>query len=603
MQLDSHNIQLDSHIGWEFFSNLDYYGGDIMCIGEKETNELLENAEKSPFCVAVNTLGYLKHTVGSLKPEPYFSIKGGIWVRKCPPSRIPFIHSFNVEVGKHHLEKLLQEDDKSVTVYRKLVTPWTGYFICDHYFGNEFWTFCPEQSEYLCRNIHANDLLKHRNYHLIKEFDIIFVQFHFLSSFVESALPRLNTRIILFTSQCHLGGPQQPTLVTDLCLESDKIVLWISTNPIYENNPKYFAFPYGLLNNPTDINLYYDFLKSHIEGLENQKTAKLYNSPVGVHRHLPMNHIRRSCLALGSTSKNFLTRSEYYTQLLKSEFVISTTGDRDDCYRHYECIGLGAKPISNANQMHRAIFGDNMIYCDKDEILAILENPLKLDQYTSPDRNLVTVDYWKQKIYTRFRELLDQNQSCIQELPRFEGVIYRTALNWLDHIKIDYDKPINYLEIGCFYGANLISVERSYGRHDDSKLHCIDPWEDYEDYPEYKEQQSTTYAKFVQNIMATKKEDKFVVHRGYSNNIVPTFQDDYFDIIYIDGNHEPEYVMEDAVLAFRKLKKNGYIIFDDYGWGGPDLTQKGIDGFLSGYHKRIKFLGIKNTQCFIQRIK
>ena len=112
-----------------------------------------------------------------------------------------------------------------------------------------------------------------------------------------------------------------------------------------------------------------------------------------------------------------------------------------------------------------------------------------------------------------------------------------------------------------------------------------------------------TYAKFVQNIMATKKEDKFVVHRGYSNNIVPTFQDDYFDIIYIDGNHEPEYVMEDAVLAFRKLKKNGYIIFDDYGWGGPDLTQKGIDGFLSGYHKRIKFLGIKNTQCFIQRIK
>jgi len=26
------------------------------------------------------------------------------------------------------------------------------------------------------------------------------------------------------------------------------------------------------------------------------------------------------------------------------------------------------------------------------------------------------------------------------------------------------------------------------------------------------------------------------------------------------------------------------MIFDDYGWGGPDLTQKGIDAFLSGYH-------------------
>jgi hypothetical protein len=45
------------------------------------------------------------------------------------------------------------------------------------------------------------------------------------------------------------------------------------------------------------------------------------------------------------------------------------------------------------------------------------------------------------------------------------------------------------------------------------------------------------------------------------------------------------------------------MIFDDYGWGGPDETQKGIDGFLSGYHKRIKILGsIKDSQVFIQKL-
>ena len=43
------------------------------------------------------------------------------------------------------------------------------------------------------------------------------------------------------------------------------------------------------------------------------------------------------------------------------------------------------------------------------------------------------------------------------------------------------------------------------------------------------------------------------------------------------------------------------MIFDDYGWGGPDLTQRGIDGFLSGYHKRINILGHRNTQVFIQK--
>ena len=98
------------------------------------------------------------------------------------------------------------------------------------------------------------------------------------------------------------------------------------------------------------------------------------------------------------------------------------------------------------------------------------------------------------------------------------------------------------------------------------------------------------------------QQKKIVINRGFSNKVLPTLPDDFFDIIYIDGNHEPEYVLEDAVLSFRKLKKNGIMIFDDYGWGGPDLTQKGIDGFLSGYHKRITFLGEKQSQVFIRKI-
>ena len=45
------------------------------------------------------------------------------------------------------------------------------------------------------------------------------------------------------------------------------------------------------------------------------------------------------------------------------------------------------------------------------------------------------------------------------------------------------------------------------------------------------------------------------------------------------------------------------MIFDDYGWGGPDLTQKRIDAFLSGYSKRIQYLNNVNLQVFIKKIK
>ena len=189
-------------------------------------------------------------------------------------------------------------------------------------------------------------------------------------------------------------------------------------------------------------------------------------------------------------------------------------------------------------------------------------------------------------------------------LNNFVGTQYRLANNWFNHIDVSNysNKQIKYLEIGAFYGANIISVANTYGLHNDSKLYCIDPWEDYDEYPEYKNKQSSTYNSFINNINNSGVKDKFIINRGYSNLEIPKFQDDFFDIIYIDGNHEPEYVLEDAVLSFRKLKQNGIMIFDDYGWGGPNLTQKGIDGFLSGYHKKIKILGALNTQVFIKKI-
>lgn len=187
-------------------------------------------------------------------------------------------------------------------------------------------------------------------------------------------------------------------------------------------------------------------------------------------------------------------------------------------------------------------------------------------------------------------------------MDNFKGTKYRLSDKWTNIIHIDKTQPINYLEIGVFYGANLISFAENYANHKDTKLYCIDPWLDYHDYPEYKNSQENTYTTFIQNIKNCKHKDKIIIKRGFSNIEVLNLKDDFFDIVYIDGNHEPEYVLEDAVLSFRKLKQNGIMIFDDYGWGGKDLTQRGIDAFISGYYKKIKVLGLQDSQMFIQKI-
>ena len=86
-------------------------------------------------------------------------------------------------------------------------------------------------------------------------------------------------------------------------------------------------------------------------------------------------------------------------------------------------------------------------------------------------------------------------------LNNFSGIAYRLSNNWFDNVNVnDYNnKPINYLEIGAFYGANLLSVANNYATHSDSKLYCIDPWEDYDEYNEYKNIQSTIYDTFINN--------------------------------------------------------------------------------------------------------
>ena len=178
----------------------------------------------------------------------------------------------------------------------------------------------------------------------------------------------------------------------------------------------------------------------------------------------------------------------------------------------------------------------------------------------------------------------------------FKGIKYKDATNWIGFVPQTPD-PIRYLEIGVLCGNNVLSVERLYASHPDSVLVCVDPWIDYGEYPEYKGQITTYYDYFCQNTDPIKQ--KLDVRRDFSHKVLPTLEDESFDLIYIDGNHETCYVLEDAVLAFRKLKVGGWMVFDDY--EGPDVPP-GIHAFLAGYTKRIwDKVALHGCQVFVKK--
>jgi len=114
-------------------------------------------------------------------------------------------------------------------------------------------------------------------------------------------------------------------------------------------------------------------------------------------------------------------------------------------------------------------------------------------------------------------------------LTEFIGGHYRLANNWFEHVNIDdyKNRGFKYLEIGAYKGANVLSFATSYGVHKDTKMYCIDPWEDYEDYPEYGQEQTGNYETYMKNLENSGVSSKITTIRGYSNIEVPKFEDDF----------------------------------------------------------------------------
>jgi predicted O-methyltransferase YrrM len=59
-----------------------------------------------------------------------------------------------------------------------------------------------------------------------------------------------------------------------------------------------------------------------------------------------------------------------------------------------------------------------------------------------------------------------------------------------------------------------------------------------------------------------------------------------FDFIYIDGSHLAKDVLTDACMAWPLLKKNGFMVFDDYMWKPPgfkllDRPKLAVDSFVN----------------------
>ncbi|MGH9430724.1 MAG: class I SAM-dependent methyltransferase [Terriglobia bacterium] len=134
------------------------------------------------------------------------------------------------------------------------------------------------------------------------------------------------------------------------------------------------------------------------------------------------------------------------------------------------------------------------------------------------------------------------------------------------------------------------------------RLHLVDPWK-FEPSPEYgrswyggakggsQENMDAIYDSVCLRFQSEISAGAVKIHRSPSAQVASQFPDGYFDWVYVDGNHQYEFVLRDLELYYPKVKSGGFITGDDYcvpGWWKDGVT-KAVDHFMaSGNCKKVE---------------
>ena len=134
-------------------------------------------------------------------------------------------------------------------------------------------------------------------------------------------------------------------------------------------------------------------------------------------------------------------------------------------------------------------------------------------------------------------------------------------------------KGATVLEIGSFCGKSTVCLAQAA-----AWVHAVDPFDarGVDGMP-----RRDTRAEFHANVARYGCSGKVIDHVGPSREKVPHIAET-FDVIFIDGAHDYDSVLEDFALAASVLKPNGCMVFHDYGNGTcNDEPKKAVD-FLVG---------------------
>ena len=158
--------------------------------------------------------------------------------------------------------------------------------------------------------------------------------------------------------------------------------------------------------------------------------------------------------------------------------------------------------------------------------------------------------------------------------------------------RFDRNDPIRILEIGSWEGRSTLFF-LTYFPH--AQLTAVDTWAGSDEWHYYATSDLRELeARFDYNVGTG--GSRVTKRKGSSLKVLPQLleEDQKFDLIYVDGSHLAEDALTDSINAWRLLKQDGMIIFDDVMWPAYSRTHANtawaINLFLKFHTREYKVL-------------
>lgn len=143
---------------------------------------------------------------------------------------------------------------------------------------------------------------------------------------------------------------------------------------------------------------------------------------------------------------------------------------------------------------------------------------------------------------------------------------------WFDYV--DFYKMIaskNFkilVEIGVWKGHSISFLANELKKNEKKfKLYAVDLWNDtyrYENYPKLKEQVPYLYDIYTEYKKQSGVYDIIEDLKGLSWEMAKEFKDNSVDFVFIDADHDYEFVIKDIESWYPKIKKGGILSGHDY---------------------------------------